>query len=109
MNGIGVAANSKGGVYVITRSGDTRVFEFDKLGNFVKEFGKGSYAYAFAHQVIVDKADNVWTVDEGTNVILKYNPAGKLLMVMGKRPDPLWETTSLSMTSLLERARALLD
>ena len=86
---VGVATNSKGNVFVITRSGESRVFEFDHAGNFVKEFGAGSYAYAFAHQVIVDPADNVWTVDEGTNVILKYSPAGKLLMVLGKRPDPL--------------------
>ena len=39
--------------------------------------------------MIVDPDDNVWTVDEGTNMILKFNPAGKLLMVLGKRPDPL--------------------
>ncbi len=87
--GVGVATNSKGNVYVMTRSGETRVFEFDHNGNYIKEFGAGSYAYAFAHQVIVDHDDNVWTVDEGTNVILKYNEAGKLLMVMGKRPDPI--------------------
>ncbi len=87
--GIGVATNSKGGVYVFTRSGESRVFEFDRNGVFVKEFGKDSYGYGFAHAVRVDKDENVWSVDEGTNVILKYNPAGKLLMVLGKRPDPL--------------------
>jgi hypothetical protein len=37
----------------------------------------------------VDKDDNVWSVDEGSNLVLKYTPAGKLLMVLGKRPDPL--------------------
>jgi DNA-binding beta-propeller fold protein YncE len=87
--GIGVATNSKGQLYVFTRSGESRVFEFDPTGKFVKEFGAGSYGYAFAHAVRVDKDDNVWTVDEGTNVILKYNPQGKLLMVLGKRPDPI--------------------
>jgi hypothetical protein len=86
---IGVATNSKGNVFVITRSGETRVFEFDRNGNFVKEFGKDSYGYSFAHAVRVDRDDNVWTVDEGTNVILKYAPDGKLLMVLGKRPDPI--------------------
>ncbi len=87
--GIGVATNSKGHVFIFTRSGESRVFEFDKAGNFVKEFGKGSYGYGFAHSVRVDKDDNVWTVDEGSNVILKYAPDGKLLMVMGKRPDAI--------------------
>ena len=37
----------------------------------------------------VDKDDNVWAVDEGTNIIQKFSPDGKLLMVLGKRPDPL--------------------
>jgi DNA-binding beta-propeller fold protein YncE len=87
--GIGVATNSKGQVYVMTRSGESRVFEFDPAGNFVKEFGKGAYGYGFAHAVRVDKDDNIWSVDEGANLILKYAPDGKLLMVLGKRPDPI--------------------
>src|SRR3954469_15652914 len=87
--GVRVATNSKGNVYVYVRSGETRLFEFDKTGAFVKEFGIGSYGFAFAHAVRVDKDDNVWAVDEGTNVIQKFSPEGKLLMVLGKRPDPL--------------------
>jgi hypothetical protein len=87
--GTGVATNSKGHVFAFTRSGETRLFEFDQNGTFVKEFGVGSYGFAFAHAVRVDKDDNVWAVDEGTNVIQKFSPDGKLLMVLGKRPDPL--------------------
>jgi hypothetical protein len=87
--GVGVATNSKGNVYVYSRSGETRLFEFDKTGAFVKEFGVGSYGFSFAHAVRVDKDDNVWAVDEGTNIIQKFSPEGKLLMVLGKRPDPL--------------------
>jgi len=87
--GVGVATNSKGNVYVYSRSGETRLFEFDKTGAFVKEFGVGSYGFSFAHAVRVDKDDNVWAVDEGTNVIQKFSPDGRLLMVLGKRPDPL--------------------
>ena len=87
--GIGVATNSKGHVFVFVRSGESRLFEFDQNGAFVKEFGAGSYGFSFAHAVRVDKDDNVWAVDEGTNVIQKFNPDGKLLMVLGKRPDPL--------------------
>jgi sugar lactone lactonase YvrE len=86
---VGVATNSKGHVFVYTRSGETRLFEFDQNGAFVKEFGVGSYGFSFAHAVRVDKDDNVWAVDEGTNVIQKFSPDGKLLMVLGKRPDPL--------------------
>lgn len=86
---MGVATNSRGQVYVITRSERTRVFEFDPDGNFVKEFGKDSYLFGFAHAVRVDYDDNVWAVDEGSNLIVKFDPDGKLLMVMGKRPDPI--------------------
>ena len=60
-----------------------------RTGAFVKEFGAGSYGFSFAHAVRVDKDDNVWAVDEGTNIIQKFSPDGKLLMVLGKRPDPL--------------------
>ena len=87
--GVGVATNSKGHVFVYSRSGETRLFEFDQTGAFVKEFASGSYGVSFAHAVRVDKDDNVWAVDEGSNVIMKFNPDGKLLMVLGKRPDPL--------------------
>jgi len=86
---VGVATNSKGHVFVYTRSGETRLFEFDQAGKFVKELAQGTYGVSFAHAVRVDKYDNVWAVDEGSNVIMKFNPDGKLLMVLGKRPDPL--------------------
>src|SRR5437867_3385993 len=93
--GVGVATNSKGHVFVFTRSGETRLVEFDQNGAFVKEFGVGSYGFAFAHAVRVDKYDNVWAVDEGTNVITKFSPEGKILMVLGKRPDPLEQLSLL--------------
>jgi sugar lactone lactonase YvrE len=96
---IGVATNSKGNVFVITRSGESKVFEFDRNGNFVKEFGKDSYGYGFAHAVRVDAQDNVWSVDEGSNVILKYAPDGKLLMVLGKRPDPIDQLAAMPGTA----------
>src|SRR3989440_9995043 len=62
--GIGVATNSKGHVYVYTRSGTTRLFEFDEKGTFVREIGEGLYGFLFAHAVRVDPQDNVWAVDE---------------------------------------------
>src|SRR6188472_1361909 len=69
--GIGIATNSKGHVFVYHRSGDTRLFEFDPNGTFVKEWGVGVYGIEFAHQVRVDAQDNVWVVDEGTNMVIK--------------------------------------
>ena len=48
--GIGVATNSKGHIFVYTRSQETRLFEFDQRGVFVREIGgrgcTGSYSAA---------------------------------------------------------------
>src|SRR5207342_1739627 len=49
--GIGVATNSKGHIFVYTRSGDTRLFEFDRAGAYVREIGQGLYGFSFAHAV----------------------------------------------------------
>ena len=68
------------------RSANTRLFEFDQNGNFLKEIGKGYYGFEFAHSVRVDPQDNIWTVDEGTNMVTKFSPEGKVLMVLGHRP-----------------------
>src|SRR5271154_5247394 len=83
---VGVATNSKGHVFVFHRSATTRLFEFDENGNFLKEIGKGYYGFEFAHSVRVDPQDNIWTVDEGTNMVTKFSPEGKVLMVLGRRP-----------------------
>ena len=38
----GVAQNSKGNVFVSTRSGETALFEFDQDGKFVREIARAS-------------------------------------------------------------------
>ncbi len=83
----GIATNSKGHVFVYFRDPQTRVWEFDAKGNFVKEIGKGYYGFLYAHSLRVDSHDNIWTVDEGANLVTKFDPTGtKVLMVIGFRP-----------------------
>jgi sugar lactone lactonase YvrE len=100
---VGVATNSKGHVFVYTRDGllaytvgtsrqfargaAARLYEFDQNGNFLKEIGKGTYSQGFAHTVRVDPDDNVWVVDEGSNMIVKYSPEGKIVMTLGRKPE----------------------
>src|ERR1700676_3682063 len=60
--GIGVATNSRGHIFVYTRSQETRLFEFDQKGVFVREIGEGLYGFVFAHAVRVHKDDNIWAV-----------------------------------------------
>ena len=76
--GIGVATNSKADVFVYTRSGEaSRLFEFDPKGMFIREIGKGLYGFQMAHAVRVDPQDNIWVVDEGTDMIIKFTPGGR--------------------------------
>jgi DNA-binding beta-propeller fold protein YncE len=85
--GIGVATNSKGHIFVYTRSQDTRLFEFDRTGKYVREIGEGLYGFVFAHMVRVDPQDNIWAVDEGSNMVIKFNPQGRVVMLLGRRPE----------------------
>lgn len=86
--GIGVATNSKGHIFVYTRSQRTRLFEFDPKGNYIREIGEGLYGFVFAHAVRVDSGDNIWAVDEGSNMVIKFNPEGRVMMTLGRRPEP---------------------
>ena len=85
--GIGIATNSQGHIFVYTRSGDTRLFEFDGDGNYVREIGAGLYGLEMAHKVRVDDEDNIWVVDEGANLVIEFNPEGRVVMVLGHRPE----------------------
>ena len=95
---VGVAKNAAGHLFVFTRTGKTAtvkgsaasmLFEFDQNLKFVKEWGPNNYAAAFAHTVRVDKDQNVWMVDEGSNMVVKYNPDGSVAMTLGRKEEPL--------------------
>src|SRR5262245_64142963 len=74
--GIGIATNSKGHVFVYTRSGDTRLLEFDQNGTYVREMGQGVYGLEFAHAVRVDRQDNICVDDGGPHAVTKTNREG---------------------------------
>ena len=93
----GVAVNSKGNVFVFTRSNSAggpayaptaaQLLEFGPKGEFIKEVGKGNFAWSFAHTVRIDKADNIRAVDKGSDMIVKFTPAGRVLEVYGRRKE----------------------
>ena len=100
----GVATNSRGHVFVYTRTGHalatlgdertfyhggSRLFQFDQTGKFVKEIGQGTYAMNFAQQARVDPQDNLWVVDAGSNMLMKFDADGRLLMVLGRKPESI--------------------
>ncbi|MEQ1884285.1 MAG: peptidyl-alpha-hydroxyglycine alpha-amidating lyase family protein [Bryobacteraceae bacterium] len=93
----GVATNSKGNVFVFTRSNSAtgpafapaaaQLLEFGPNGEYIREIGKGLYAWAFAHSVRIDKDDNIWAIDKGSDMIVKFNPAGRVAWVFGRRKE----------------------
>jgi DNA-binding beta-propeller fold protein YncE len=92
----GVALNSVRHIFIYSRTGErttvhgataAQLFEFGPDGTFIREIGKDLYGFAFAHTVRVDKDDNIWVTDEGTNMIIKFNPAGRVTMVLGRREE----------------------
>jgi DNA-binding beta-propeller fold protein YncE len=88
---MGIARNSRGQVYVFTRRGDgSRLLQFDQNGAFMREIGRNSYAFTMAHGVYVDAQDFVWTIDEGTNTVIKWNPStARPEMILGRRYESL--------------------
>jgi hypothetical protein len=93
----GVAVNSKGHVFVFTRSNSTHgpayapsaalLLEFGPKGEFIREVGKDLYGWSFAHSVRVDKDDNIWAVDKGSDMIIKFNQSGRVTQVYGRRKE----------------------
>ena len=47
------------------------------------------YGFDFAHVVRIDKDDNIWVVDEMASQVIKFDPAGRVLMVLGRKPEAL--------------------
>jgi len=94
----GVSKNSKGHLFVYSRTGTggsarggtaAELFEFDQNLKFVKQWGPDNYAASFAHSVRVDKYDNVWMIDEGSGMIVKFDPSGMVKMVLGRKPEAI--------------------
>src|SRR5690349_1428788 len=93
----GVAVNSKGHIFVYARGGSSvgpaygntasQLLEFDRDGKFIREIGKNLYAWSFAHTVRIDKDDNIWATDKGSDMVIKFNPQGRVVMVFGRKPE----------------------
>src|SRR5438552_5974234 len=98
----GVAVNSKGHVFVFSRGNTTgpayaaraaQLLEFGPDGKFVREIGHNLYAWSYAHTVKVDKDDNIWVTDKGSDMVIKFNPEGRVLMVFGRKQEASDEGT----------------
>jgi hypothetical protein len=100
----GVATNSKGHIFVYTRSGaahatvgssrtfykaGSRLLEFDQAGKFLREIGQGVYGFNFAQAVKIDPQDNIWVVDQGSSNVIKFDQDGRILLVLSRKPEAI--------------------
>src|SRR5712664_57039 len=92
----GVAVNSKGNVFALSRGNTsgpayaaaaTQLLEFDRDGRFIREIGKNLYAWSYGHTVRIDPQDNIWVTDKGSDMVVKFNPEGRVLMVFGRKQE----------------------
>jgi hypothetical protein len=98
----GVAVNSKGHIFVFSRGSTTgpaygaaaaQLLEFAPDGKYIREIGHHLYAWGFAHTVKVDREDNIWVTDKGTDMVIKFNPQGRVTMVFGRKQEASDEGT----------------
>src|SRR5580658_9777727 len=98
----GVAVNSKGHVFVFSRGHSTgpaygasaaQLLEFDANGKFLREIGHNLYAWSYAHAVKIDKQDNIWVTDKGSDMVIKFTPEGRVAMVFGRKQEASAEET----------------
>ena len=98
----GVAVNSKGHIFVLSRGNSqgpayaataTQLLEFDRNGKYLREIGKNLYAWSFAHMVRVDRDDNIWVTDKGSDMVVSFDPKGHVRMVFGRKPEASDEDT----------------
>jgi len=92
----GVAINSKHHIFVFSRGNSTgpaygataaQLLEFDATGKYLREVGHNLYAWSYAHAVRIDKDDNIWAIDKGSDMIIKFDPQGRVLMVFGRKKE----------------------
>jgi sugar lactone lactonase YvrE len=76
----GVAFNSKGNIFVLHR-GPMPLMEFDADGNFIRGFGDALFDRP--HGLRIDAQDNIWATDVAMNLVYKFNPSGRIEMVLG--------------------------
>jgi len=88
---VGVDVDSKGQIYVVHR-GKQPILEFNPDGSFVRSIGQG-LPFEGPHSVRIDPQDNLWYIDAGTNLIIKFDTQKRVQMVLGRRPEPwTWAT-----------------
>jgi len=76
----GIAVNSRGHIFVFHRSRQA-LMEFDAEGQYVRCLADGLFTRP--HGLRIDREDNLWTTDTGSHIVVKMDPTGRIVMVLG--------------------------
>jgi hypothetical protein len=100
----GVAANSKGQIFVYTRTGHpyatlgdnrtfahggSRLFQFDQNGKFVRELGPGRVRVQRRHRPARRSAGQRLGDRRGANQVIKFDSEGRVVLVLGRKPEAI--------------------
>src|SRR5262245_61751095 len=81
------AVDAKDTILVFRRA-DVPIFEFDRTGKLLKQWGQGLFVWP--HGIRVDRDGNVWVTDGRAEngrgqQVFKFDRGGKLLMTLGTK------------------------
>ena len=83
-----VTMDDAGDIYILQR-GDKAdpVLVVNREGKIIRSWGKGMYK--IPHSIRIDPQGNIWTVDSGSSMILKFTPKGEKLMEISVGEQPV--------------------
>ena len=75
-----VAVNSRGHIFVFHRSAQA-LMEFDAEGTYLRTLVQG--VFTRPHGLRIDAQDYIWATDGASNIVVKMDPNGRFVMVLG--------------------------
>src|SRR6202048_176173 len=98
----GVSLNSKGHIFVLSLGNTTgpafaaaaaQLLEFDATALCVREIAMNRYSGSSSHTIRSCPADNIWVTDKGADMVIKFDPEGRVVMVFGRKQEASDEET----------------
>src|SRR6187402_754766 len=82
-----VTMDDAGMIYLVQRSEKADpVLVINREGKVIRSWGKG--LFQIPHSIRIDPQGNVWTVDSGNSMVLKFSPNGEKLMEISVGEQP---------------------
>ena len=82
-----VTMDDAGTIYVLQRGEKADpLLVLNRDGKIVRSWGKG--LYKIPHSIRIDPQGNIWTVDSGSSMVLKFSPQGEKLMEISVGEQP---------------------